>query len=149
MTSQILLALFLFAVIASTTPGPNTLMLLASGANFGLQRSLPHMIGIVCGFPTLVLSIGMGLGALFEQVAWLRGALTLAATVYLIYLAWKIASAASAGRTSGIATVHQIWSSFSPSIRAASMKSSGTVSKNCFIRNVPNAVISPGNMIPQ
>ncbi len=61
----------------------------------------------------------------------------------------KIASAASAGLTSGIATVHQICSSFSPSMRAASMKSSGTVSKNCFIRKVPKAVIRPGNMMPQ
>ena len=61
----------------------------------------------------------------------------------------KIASADSAGVTSGIATFHQIANSFSPSMRAASRKSSGTVSKNCFIRKTPKAVIMPGNMMPQ
>ena len=61
----------------------------------------------------------------------------------------KIASAEIAGVTSGTATFHQMANSFSPSMRAASRKSSGTVSKNCFIRNVPKAVIMPGNMIPQ
>ncbi|MNR63979.1 hypothetical protein D3C85_1864650 [compost metagenome] len=61
----------------------------------------------------------------------------------------KIASAESAGVTSGIATFHQMVNSLSPSTRAASRKSSGTPSKNCFIRNVPKAVIMPGNMMPQ
>ncbi|MNL90251.1 hypothetical protein D3C87_2211620 [compost metagenome] len=60
-----------------------------------------------------------------------------------------MASAESAGVTRGIATFHQIWNSLRPSTRAASMKSLGTVSKNCFIRKVPNAVIMPGNMMPQ
>ena len=61
----------------------------------------------------------------------------------------KIASADRAGVTSGIATCHQTWNSLRPSSRAASSSSSGTLSKNCFIRNVPNPVISPGKAMPQ
>src|SRR5262245_19526034 len=61
----------------------------------------------------------------------------------------KIARAERAGVTSGMAMVHQIWNSLRPSTRAALRKSSGTVSKNCFMRKVPKAVIMPGNMMPQ
>ena len=56
MTSELLLAFILFAFVTSVTPGPNNMMLLASGVNFGIRRSLPHMLGISLGFMLLVLN---------------------------------------------------------------------------------------------
>ena len=58
------IALLIFAFVASATPGPNNVMLLASGVNFGFRRTIPHMLGIAMGFAALLLSVGFGLGAL-------------------------------------------------------------------------------------
>ncbi|QLC74599.1 LysE family translocator [Pseudomonas sp. LPB0260] len=93
MTAELLLAFVLFAFVTSITPGPNNMMLLASGVNFGLRRSVPHMLGISLGFMVLVLAVGLGLGQLFEQVPALYGILRYAGAAYLLYLAWKIAQA--------------------------------------------------------
>lgn len=87
-------ALFLFALVASATPGPNTMMVMASGANFGLRRSLPHMLGIAVGFTVLILSVGLGLGAVFQSVPQVMAAMTVGAVLYALWLAWKIATAA-------------------------------------------------------
>ncbi|UTW08316.1 LysE family translocator [Pseudomonas benzenivorans] len=93
MTAELLIAFVLFAFVTSITPGPNNMMLLASGVNFGLRRSLPHMLGISLGFMVLVLAVGLGLGQLFEQLPALYGVLRYAGAAYLLYLAWKIAQA--------------------------------------------------------
>ena len=61
MTYDILMALIAFAFVTSITPGPNNLMLMASGANFGFRRSIPHMLGIGLGFTFMVLLVGAGL----------------------------------------------------------------------------------------
>ncbi len=84
----------LFAFTSSITPGPNNLMLMASGANYGLRRSLPHMFGISLGHGFMVLVLGLGLLQLFDTLPWLKTALSLVCSLYLLYLAWKIASAA-------------------------------------------------------
>ncbi len=89
-----LAALTLFCTVSSVTPGPNNLMVMASGANFGYRRSLPHMLGIALGFAAMVVLVGIGLMQLFETVPVLRRILTVACVVYLLYLAWKIAHAA-------------------------------------------------------
>ena len=93
----ILVSLIGFAFATSATPGPNTLMLLASGVNFGFRRTIPHMLGIGVGFLALLLCVGFGLGALLEQVPVLYLALKFAGGVYLVYLAWRIAMARSIG----------------------------------------------------
>ena len=67
MTLDLLLALSAFALVTVITPGPNNLMLLASGANFGLRRSVPHMMGIGIGFPLMVLLVGLGVMQVFER----------------------------------------------------------------------------------
>lgn len=89
--TELLAALALFAFVSSITPGPNNTMLLASGANFGIRRSLPHMLGVWIGFMVLILSCGLGLGALFAAFPPLHAALKLAGGLYLLWLAWKIA----------------------------------------------------------
>ncbi|MDG9923027.1 MULTISPECIES: LysE family translocator [unclassified Pseudomonas] len=95
MTPELLIAFILFAFVTSVTPGPNNMMLLASGVNFGVRRSVPHMLGISLGFMVLVAAVGLGLGQLFEQFPPLYTALRYAGAAYLLYLAWKIAGAGS------------------------------------------------------
>ena len=88
---DLLLAFALFAWVTSITPGPNNTMLLASGVNFGFNRSIPHILGISCGFFVLVLAVGLGLGAVFEAYPLLYSVLRYVGAAYLLYLAWKIA----------------------------------------------------------
>ncbi len=97
MSIEIFLALLVFAFVSSVTPGPNNLMLLASGVNFGFRRTIPHMLGIGVGFFVLLLSIGFGLGALIETVPSVYTALKFAGGAYMLYLAWKIAMSRSIG----------------------------------------------------
>ncbi len=94
MTPELITALILFAFASSITPGPNNIMLLASGANFGLRRTIPHMLGISIGHAIMVTLVGLGLLQLFELLPWLRTSLMVACALYLLYLAWKIANAA-------------------------------------------------------
>ena len=86
-------ALAMFAFVTSVTPGPNNIMLLASGAQFGFRRTLPHMLGIVLGVATLLLSTLLGLGALFTLYPPLYSVLKWVGCAYLLWLAWKIANA--------------------------------------------------------
>ena len=94
MTTDTLIALTFFAFATVFTPGPNNLMLMSSGANFGLRRSLPHMTGVAYGFPAMILLVGLGVMQLFD--AWPPSYLILrvASVVYILWLAWKIANAA-------------------------------------------------------
>ena len=66
MTYEILLGLTVFALVSSITPGPNNLMLMASGANFGFRRTIPHMLGVGLGFTFMVLLVGVGLVQVFD-----------------------------------------------------------------------------------
>ena len=91
MTYDHLLALSLFAFVSSVTPGPNNIMLLSSGANFGFRSTVPHMLGIAIGFVSLVLLVGLGLGRVFTELPILRTVLQVCAVMYLIWLACRIA----------------------------------------------------------
>jgi threonine/homoserine/homoserine lactone efflux protein len=97
MKLEIFLSLLLFALTTSVTPGPNNMMLLASGVNFGFRRTIPHMFGIGGGFFVLLLSIGFGLGALLAAFPPLFVALKIAGGLYLLWIAWKIATSRSLG----------------------------------------------------
>jgi threonine/homoserine/homoserine lactone efflux protein len=91
------LALAMFAFVMSVTPGPNNIMLLASGAQFGFRRTLPHMVGIGVGMAILISSALLGLGALFALYPPLYIVLKWFGGAYLLWLAWKIASAPANG----------------------------------------------------
>jgi threonine/homoserine/homoserine lactone efflux protein len=93
---EFLIPFTLFAIAGSFTPGPNNIMLTASGANFGFRRTLPHILGICIGFPLMVAAVGIGLGRLFEVVPAIHAVLKVAGTAYLLWLAWRIATAGSA-----------------------------------------------------
>ncbi|UVE16251.1 LysE family translocator [Pseudomonas sp. LS44] len=103
MSPELLLAFVLFAFVTSVTPGPNNMMLLASGVNFGVRRSVPHMLGISLGFMLLVIAVGLGLGQLFVSFPALYSALRYLGAAYLLYLAWKIArsGAPDSGQAAG------------------------------------------------
>jgi len=94
MNIEVIPALALFAFVSSATPGPNNLMLMASGANYGFLRTIPHMLGISIGFLVLMLLTGMGLVQIFDLYPISYTVLKIASVVYMIYLAWKIANAA-------------------------------------------------------
>ena len=103
MSHDLLLALAVFAFVSSITPGPNNLMLMASGANFGFRRTIPHMLGIGIGFVFMILLVGAGLIQIFDAYPVSHTILKIFSVAYLLYLAWKIANAAPAGsgETSG------------------------------------------------
>jgi threonine/homoserine/homoserine lactone efflux protein len=97
MSTDLILALLLFAFVTSITPGPNNLMLLASGVNFGFVRTIPHMLGIGAGFFSLLIAVGLGLGALLHAVPLLYTTLKFAGGAYLVWIAWKIGTSRSLG----------------------------------------------------
>ena len=88
-------ALVLFAFTTSITPGPNNMMLFASGVNFGFRRTIPHMFGIGAGFFLLLIGVGLGLGALLHTMPLVYTVLKFAGGAYLVWIAWKIASSRS------------------------------------------------------
>lgn len=86
-------AIILFAIVSCVTPGPNNTMIMTSGLNYGIRRSMPHYLGICLGFPVMVVAVGLGLAGIFEIYPALHAVLKIAGAAYLSYLAWKIASA--------------------------------------------------------
>ena len=93
MSIEIFLALVGFSVATSVSPGPNNLMLLASGVNFGFRPTVPHMLGIGGGFALLLLGVGLGLGHVLQRSPQLYLGLKVASGLYLLYLAYRIATA--------------------------------------------------------
>ena len=83
----------LYMISMTLTPGPNNLMLTASGANYGYWRTLPHILGILAGCFVLFSAVALGLGLLFERFPLFQTLLKIIGSAYLLYLAWKIASA--------------------------------------------------------
>ncbi len=94
MNYDLFFALCTFAFVSSITPGPNNLMLMASGANYGIRRTLPHMFGVSIGFTIMLTLVGVGLIGVFEAFPAIYDLLKVFSVFYLLYLAWKIATAA-------------------------------------------------------
>ncbi len=111
---ELFAALCLFAFASSVTPGPNNMMLMASGANFGLRRTLPHWAGVAGGFATLLLACGFGLGGLFTAFPILHEVLKWAGAAYLVYLAVKIATSKglSTGKAGEASKPMTFWGAF-------------------------------------
>lgn len=93
MTTQILLALIGYAFVSSITPGPNNMMLMASGANFGFRRTIPHLLGVSLGFALMIALVGVGVMQVFDLWPVLADVLRIVSILYLLWLAWRIASA--------------------------------------------------------
>lgn len=97
LTAELFTALVAFAFVSSITPGPNNLMLMTSGANFGFVRTIPHMLGVSIGFTLMIVLVGAGLAQVFELYPAAHTILKYASCAYLVWLAWKIATAAPPG----------------------------------------------------
>ncbi|MBH9551628.1 LysE family translocator [Inhella gelatinilytica] len=95
MTPEVLLAFALFAWVSSITPGPNNLMVLSSGLNFGFRASVPHVLGISIGFGVMLVAVGLGLALVFERWPVLYQGLKVVGVLYLLWLAWGLARAGS------------------------------------------------------
>ncbi|MFQ3229577.1 LysE family translocator [Reinekea sp.] len=85
------LSLVIFAMVSTITPGPNNIMIMTSGLNYGIRRSLPHWFGIFLGFPIMTIGVGLGLGQAFVQWPWLHSVIKVLGISYLLFLAYKIA----------------------------------------------------------
>ena len=95
---DVLPELILFSVSAAFTPGPNNIMIMSSGVNFGARASMPHLFGICLGFPAMFLATGFGLGALFLNYPVLHMMIKVLGLTYLTYLAWQIATSGKVER---------------------------------------------------
>ena len=101
MPLDLFFALALFATVTSFTPGPNNIMVTASGVNFGFMRTIPHMVGVTLGFLVLLVACAAGLGLVFTAVPALQTALKIAGAAYMLWLAWKVATATNAKADAG------------------------------------------------
>lgn len=91
-----LLAVVMFALVTSFTPGPNNTLALANGANFGLRGTVPHILGTMAGFSVMLVAVGFGLGNIFVALPVLEDGLRLAATGAVLYLGYRVATASLA-----------------------------------------------------
>jgi threonine/homoserine/homoserine lactone efflux protein len=96
MPYDIFLAIVVFAFVTAFTPGPNNIMLAASGVNFGFARTIPHVLGVEIGFLVLLSGCAAGLGLVFAAAPALQIALKVAGAAYMLWLAWKVANAHNA-----------------------------------------------------
>ena len=79
-----------YSFVMSITPGPNNVMLTASGATFGFRRTVPHIFGVCAGFSVVLLAVCAGLDALFTRWPQTQTVLRWAGAAYLVYLGWRI-----------------------------------------------------------
>ena len=97
------LALIAFVLASAGTPGPNNTLLMASGANHGFRRSMPHFMGVEVGFPAMVVAVGLGAASVFTLYPILQVLLKIVGALYLLFLAYKIASSSTGPEESAIA----------------------------------------------
>ena len=92
-----LLSLCWFTLVNNITPGPNNIMLAASGANFGVRAALPQMAGVSVGLLSVTAAVGLGLGTLYTAFPAVAGVLKIAGILTILWLAWRIATTGSLG----------------------------------------------------
>jgi threonine/homoserine/homoserine lactone efflux protein len=94
-------AFLLFAVVAAVTPGPSNVMVMAAGAQAGILRGLPCLLGVTTGMGLMLFVVPLGLGSLVLGVPWLRVALHWGGAAFLLWLAWKVATSTSGIEAAG------------------------------------------------
>ena len=95
-----ILSLSLFMLVTSCSPGPNNIVASYSGFNFGISKTVPHMFGVILGFTTLVAIKNFGLINIFKKFSILQEILKYIGSLFLIYLAYKIAFSKTKNDTS-------------------------------------------------
>jgi threonine/homoserine/homoserine lactone efflux protein len=109
---ELWVSMAVFAFVTSVTPGPNNMMLLASGVNFGVRATVPHLLGISCGHFLMLMAVGLGLGELFIRVPVIYSVMQVLGMAYLLYLAWGIVRSGpppEQGAASGVAKPLGFW----------------------------------------
>ena len=101
---ELVAAMAMFAFVTSVTPGPNNMMLLASGVNFGVKRSLPHWLGVSLGHFVMLLLVGAGLESLLKAYPFVYQVMKVVGFAYLVYLAWGVARSGAPERNGEEAT---------------------------------------------
>jgi threonine/homoserine/homoserine lactone efflux protein len=94
---------FPFLASMGFTPGPNNILVASSGVNFGFRATLPHILGVTFGYPAMLLIVGLGLAKVFIAMPQIHVLLKYVCIVYLLYLAWRIATASAVGEARKIA----------------------------------------------
>jgi len=89
---EFIFTIVIFSTSATVTPGPNNIMILTSGLNFGTLKSLPHYLGICIGFPIMVILVGLGFGFVFERYPFIHTFISVIGIAYLLFLSWKVAT---------------------------------------------------------
>jgi threonine/homoserine/homoserine lactone efflux protein len=98
MQSELLLGLIAYTIATSITPGPNNLILLSSGANYGFRKTIPVLLGIVLGFSIMIIVVGLGVTQVFERFPAVKTIMVWASLAYTAYLAWRIGSSDTIGQ---------------------------------------------------
>lgn len=107
--AQFWIPLTVFALVAAFTPGPNNLMLAASGMNYGFRATVPHMMGVSLGFPVMLLCIIFGIGALIAGFPAMQDVMQVLSAAFIVYFAWKIATADADLSVQGNSRPFTIW----------------------------------------
>ena len=94
-----LLSISLFWFVAAYTPGPNNVVASYSGFNFGVKKTIPHILGVALGFTSLVLLLTIGLINVFKLFPIIQVIIKYLGTLFLIYLAYKIESSSNSDET--------------------------------------------------
>jgi len=97
MTLEPVVAFTVFCIVTAITPGPNNVMLTATGANVGIRRGIPHLLGVSIGFGLMELVFIGGMGAALMSIPGLLIGLRIVGIAVLLWLAWKIATAGRPG----------------------------------------------------
>jgi threonine/homoserine/homoserine lactone efflux protein len=99
----LILTSFPFLASMGFTPGPNNILVASSGVNFGFRATVPHILGVTVGYPVMLLIVGIGLAKVFIAMPQIHVVLKYVCVVYLLYLAWRIATASAVGEARKIA----------------------------------------------
>ena len=86
-----ILSISLFWFVTAYTPGPNNVVASYSGFNFGVKKTIPHILGVTLGFTSLVIFLSVGLINIFKLFPLIQIIIKYLGTLFLIYLAYKIA----------------------------------------------------------
>jgi threonine/homoserine/homoserine lactone efflux protein len=101
MTREQILAFVLFALVAAGTPGPSNMLLTATGAQVGVLRGLPCLVGVALGMAVMIFVVALGLGSVVLDSPRVLKGVRWGGAVVLWWLAWRIATAGRAGSASG------------------------------------------------